>query len=365
MGTLRFGKLNFYFRFALKTTTVLLCVLAVGCMNHALDSETARIENEMADIVPPTAVPTESDHDTIEFTLDAEMMGTLPAGTGPVTFVEYRGNPNYRILQIDEQQDQFEVLYQIPKGHLIYSLTVAHHPDQLLIAYTQNAIGFDNGIYLLDLTGSEPQLVEILPEQAGTTYTDISMGHDGTFWVTKAETAEGKVAHSIAEYDMGGNALRSVPDVITPVVVDDRVYFLPLEDDNARRKIGYLDAAGEMGYIDVLAGQYDLDDFLFVDDALYVAVLNRHQQAVKNPILDFFSSPVAAHGNHTTPATWVKFDATNFNYLEDADWGAKIIYDSTVLQNGQILEITNEGLEIIDEQRKLIIKSRALRLAAD
>lgn len=348
---------------ALKCGLILLFALLIGIGNQMLNADAPQTAVEI-DIVP-TATPASEEQTTVTFTLDAEVVGQLPTGAESVYFVEYRGYPNYRILRLDEGADAFEQVIQIPKETLVYSLAISADKSQLLVAWENELIGFSNGIYTVDLAAESPEFEALIPPVDGVVYSSIAVADEGSFWATKVESLEGGLAYSLVEFDYAGNVLRSVADAINPVVAEGELYFLPLEADESRRSIGKLMPDGTTAVIDILDGEYDLDDFLFLDDQLYVAVLNRDQQASANIFLDMFSSTASAHGNHNTPATWVAFDGADFSYVGDSDWGAKIIYDSVVLQNGQILELTNEGLEVIDDERTTIIKSRALRLVTN
>lgn len=356
-------------RALLKISLMLFFALAIGCVNQYLESEGSQVAEEAATSLPmPTATPTvvAEESASVEFSLDSQMVGTLSDGAGSVYVVEYRGYPNYRILRFDEGGDGFEVVFQVPQRALVYAISLSADKQQLLLAFTQEVTGFSNGIYTLDLTADAPEPVELLPEVDGIVYSDIEAAGQNTFWATKVESRDGSFHYTLIEYDNAGNELQRIANATNPVVEDGRLYFLQLDDDDARRTIGSLNPDGSIESHEILGGDYDLNLFTFVGEQVYVSVLDRDSDATtSNVILDLFSSTAAAHGNHNTPASWVLLNRDDFSYVEDVDIDAKTLYDAITLPNGQVLELSVEGLELIDSDRNLIVKSRAFRLATN
>ncbi len=335
----------------LRSSVLFLVLFTVGCA--------ARYVAESTQDVPLSATPATA----VEFSLDAELISPLPTGTAPLYLVEYRGYPNYRILRLAADATEFEVIFQVPKGALIYGIGSTADKKQLLLAYAETVTGLANGIYTLDLETPTAEPVALLPRVEGITYSDIVPASDNTFWVTVFDMATNDGQYSIAQYDFSGALLQSIPNATAPILTEEGIYFLPLEADYSRRSIARLNSDSSIEIFEILSGEYDLNNAVFIGNEVYVSVLSRDNPTTSSAFSALFRNTVSAHGNHNTPATWVVFDRADFSYLRDADWDAKGLYDSFASQSGQIVEVTTAGLELISADRTLIVKSRAFRFA--
>jgi len=322
-----------------------------------------------------------------------------------IYILEYRGFPNYRILEFDLLSKNLKELVKIPKGSLVYSMSISKDKKDLILIYSDNLEGTSNGIYSLSIedikksTNLKVNSLENLSDFDHTSYLnsfikilnpikdaskhvfykDLNVDENNNIWVSKIEEdlSANLTKSSIEKIDQKGNILISISNVINPISYKNFIYYLPLEKDLSRNSIASLNInTNETENYSILDNNYDLDDFLINDSGLYISVLNRNKKAY----LPNFFSKVSAHGNHSIPSIWVNYSLDG-NYISDLDLNAEIVYDATFLNESifssknslNILEITNEGLTYInstlEENNKInrlhLIKSRAFRFIAN
>jgi len=121
---------------------------------------------------------------------------------------------------------------------------------------------------------------------------------------------------------------------VAPPVRGDDVFYLEIDDENARRSIGHLRGGVRRESVD--------------DDGGGGGVT--------------IGAPAAAHGNHDVPSTWWRLDEQNAATASTID--PIIVYDAALVGDNTMVYATLEGLPIANDERFDIIRSRAIRFVA-
>lgn len=347
-------------RLIIQKIVVLLClVLATAIALYCVQTMNPRSAK-------PTSTLASSTKHSPSFSLDAEIVVDEALSIGKIFILEYRGQPNYRILSFDNNTLALEEVVKIPKGTLVFSMIYHQKDNSLLLAYSENLDLDANGIYKVDLNQKTATITKLIPEAPNVFYQDlaISQQNNTLLWATMVVKAAEQKNYSVIQLNREGQIVEQINDAINPVSVDETIFYLPLEEDYSRRKIvkNNIDRNTKETF-DVLAGQYDLDDFLIQGDEIVIATLNRTPPSLS--LLNFLIPTAQAHGNHSIPARWVSVDIDSFNYKSDLPLDAKIIHDSFSINDQTFIEANHEGLSLVkNQQRSLLIKSRAFRLLA-
>lgn len=347
-------------RLLIQKGIVLLCLVLVTALTLYFGQAVNPSSTQSASIAAPSTKQYPS------FSLDAQIVADEALSIGKIFILEYRGQPNYRILSFDTKSLALEEVVKIPKGTLVFSMIYHQSDNSLLLAYSENVDLDANGIYKVDLNQETPSIAKLIPETPNVFYKDlaISQQNNTLLWATMVVKTAQQKNYSVIQLNREGQIVEQINDAINPVSVDETVFYLPLEEDYSRRKIVKNDInRNAIETFDVLAGQYDLDDFLIQGDEIVIATLNRTPPTLS--WLDLLIPKAQAHGNHNIPARWVSVDIDSFNYKADLPLDAKIIHDSFSINDQTFIEANHEGLSLVNnQQRSLLIKSRAFRLLA-
>jgi len=294
---------------------------------------------------------------TAQFSLDLEVITTIDHDI--VYAVEQRKRPKYRIFSLDPTTGETATIFTVPENAIIYGIALNAARDTLAMAYSPDHNLDGNGIALLDLT--DDSLTWLVDVTADSYYTDPAWSTDGTaVLATFVDRTGDDEALSVVRVDGGNGHVSTLAErAIDPVETDDTVFYLTVDDDNARRAIGAIDSDGVHTAITVGDGSHDLDHLIADPAAAIFAV------AVLQPAYTglTFGDPADAHGNHDRPSTWWNVNATS-GTTTPTETEAISTYDATATSQS-IVSATNEGLAIIqDGVQTDLIKSRAIRFVA-
>lgn len=307
-------------------------------------------DNEAVPVLPDT---------TEQVSLDLRVAETLDHSI--VYAVEQRARPMYRILAFDPASGTDETVFTVPEDAVIYGMTLAPDGERLAVSYAEDFHVDGNGIWILDL---ETLAFEELTSQESNVYlTELEWSVDGKqIYATHINQESDEEELSIATVLVETGAVEVlVNGAITPAASADGLFYLTVDDQKARRAIGFVGEAGTPSTISVLDGEKDLDHLIFDEaeqDVLLVAVLDDQEEEEVS-----IGAPAAAHGNHNIPSAWWSIDDVSFD-AEPTDFEPIIVYDATVSDSGAIVYATPEGLSIAGDTRVDVIKSRAIRFVA-
>ncbi len=305
---------------------------------------------DSVDVLPTTEV---------RFSLDLEVIDD--ADHEVIYAVEQRARPNYRIFSFDPVTGDTQTIYTVPDDAIIYGIALNHERQTLAVSYSPDFALEGSGIWTLDV--SSGQFDEHLPVAPGRYLTDLAWSPGGnSVLATQIDRRDAEETVRVVRVDAETAEVEPlVDDAINPIQVDDAVYYLTIDENNARRSIGLL-LDGEMTTLDVGNATYDLDHLLAGVDGTSVRVAVIDQEDVDTGGLSF-GLPAAAHGNHDVPSSWWSIDTVLASEPTPLGLEPIIVYDAAA--NGEaLIYATNEGLAIGQGSRTDLIKSRAIRFVA-
>ena len=306
--------------------------------------------SDPAPLLPDTAT---------QFSLDLQVLD--PVDHDLVYAVEQRARPFYRIFSLDPRTGDVETIFTVPQDAIIYGIALHPDGDTLAVSYSPDFALEGSGVWTLNLATKE--MTEVIAVTTDVYLTDPVWSPDGasilTTQVDRRSTDELLSIARISHED--GAIVELASNAINPSQVGDTVYYLTVDDHQARRSIGALHLDGTTTTIEVGTSDLDLDHLLqgHDDTTVRVAILETAEGGIT------FGEPASAHGNHDVASSW-----WNINLEEAAEPTAAglepvIVYDAaTTTTSGAIVYATKEGLSLGDTTRTDLIKSRAIRFVA-
>jgi hypothetical protein len=319
------------------------------------------------------------DTDT-QFSLDLEVVATLDH---PVVYVvEQRARPAYRILAFDPSTGVAETVLSVPEDAIIYGISLRNDRDTLAIAYAPDYREAGSGVWTIDLTAGLPvdpadmELVVDVQPDVYLTEPDWSTD-DTTVFVTHVDRRTEEEQLSVSAVAMvAGDVSTVAHDAIGPVAAGDAVFFLDVDEAQARRSVGVVDGDARRSSIAVGNGSFDLDYLIGGDavDELHVSVIEGTTATTAASLT--FGQSVSAHGNHEVPSVWwgVAVESSGGTTVADSTATAPIGLDAVVVYDATfsgeaIVYATREGLSFgfsVDgtADKVDVIASRAIRFVA-
>ncbi|MGA9278715.1 hypothetical protein [Ilumatobacter sp.] len=314
---------------------------------------------------PPPVLP----NTETQFSLDLDVVDTYEH---PMVYVvEQRARPAYRIFAFDPVTGVDETVFTVPEDAIIYGLAVSNDGNTLAVNYSPDYRLDGSGLWTLDVgssegaTSNEAAMTQVVGVTEGIYLTDPSWSYDdGSVFATRVDRTGDDERLAVTEISIGsGSNLIIAEEAISPVAVDDTVYFLDVDENTARRSIGFVDADGQRGSIAVADGALDLDELLASSDGSGLLVSGIESDDGTTTIT--VGQPAEAHGNHDVPSAWwtVPLDGSAAGPLgTDED----VIYDAAI-STDTIVSATREGLVFTSTSNTMmvpVIESRALRFVA-
>lgn len=304
----------------------------------------------------PEAAPVVPDTET-QFSLDPDVIAT--ADHAIIYAVEQRARPYYRIFSFNPRTGDVETIFTVPEDAIIYGISLNPAGDALAVAYAPSFELGGSGLWTFDLAGGD--LTEVVPVTSDVYFTDPVWSPDGEYILaTQVDRSATDEQLSIVRVSAeSGLTLVLVDDAINPVQVADSVYYLTVDENQARRSIGVVDEVGETSVIEIGDSGSDLDHLLAGQDALSlrVAVLETEGGGLT------IGAPAEAHGNHNVSSSWWTVSVDNANPYTLAGLEPIVVYDASATSD-TIIYATGEGLAIGTTERVDLIKSRAIRFVA-
>ncbi len=293
--------------------------------------------------------------ESTQFSLDHTVIGSAPID--PVYVVEQRARPGYRIFSFDPKTGSDTTIFTVPDGAIIYGISLSPDKETMAVSYTPDFEADGGGLWLLDMKTLE--LTETSAAKPGVFLTEPEFAADGrSVFVTHVDRTEDDEQLAIAEVELDDGTTTIVTNEgITPAVANEKLYYLEVDTESARRSIGVRDRDGNTSSIDVDDGNRDLDHLVATSERhpIHVAVLESDSE----PSISF-GAPADAHGNHNVRSTWwtlsSSIDAASATNIDPI-----IIYDATTTTDGTVVYATLEGLAVADGERLDLIASRAIR----
>jgi len=304
-------------------------------------------ERDLGEVLPQTGV---------EFSLDLEVVDTVDHPS--VYAVEQRARPNYRILRLTPSTGEIDTVFTVPEDAIVFDIALSPDRSQLAVAYSPDFSIEGSGLSILDLESGE--FSEVSEAESGRYTVDLSWALDGehVLGTHVDRTGEDEIL-SMVELGLDGSFVELLDEGIAPVETPDGLYYLTLDEDNARRAIGRIDSMGQASVIEVLDGQADLDHLAANADGsqISIAVI-----APDDGLPITIGEPASAHGNHSVPSMWFSMIDGAAPQAETV-FGEILVYDA-VVTDSSIVYATLEGLSIATDERVDVIESRAIRLVA-
>lgn len=305
-------------------------------------------DREATPLVPDTQV---------QFSLDMEIVGS--ADHDVVYAVEQRARPYYRIFSFDPRTGDSETVLTVPENAIIYGIALNPQQDTLAVAYTPDFELGGSGLWALDLASRN--LTEITPVMTDVFLTDPTWSADGSSVLTTivdrtADTEQLGIAKVSVE---SGSVSVLAADAVNPVELGEQVYYLAVDENQARRSIGVVDVSGETTTIEIGDSTNDLDHLVVGKDegSVRVAVLETGEGGLT------IGSAAEAHGNHDVASSWWSIPLDAASTPTAAGLEPIIVYDACASSDA-IVYATGEGLAIGTTTRTDLIKSRAIRFVA-
>lgn len=308
--------------------------------------------NTPAPVLPNTAE---------QFSLDLEVTATTDH---PVVYaVEQRARPAYRIFAHDPATGVDTTVFTVPENAIVSGISLSTDRSRLAVTYSPDFDLGGSGLSVLDLdTGEMTTVVDV---EAGVYHVDPVWNDDGTeVYTTMVDRRSDEEILGIGRLSIvDGNVDMLVEAAINPNLIGNDVYFLTVDESNARRSIARLDPDGLVDH--VVGGDLDLDHLVAGTDTLLVAAIDS-PDATTGLV---FGGAVQAHGNHNLPSTWweVPLTSSGDDELQAASIEPIIVYDAAA-GNDTIVYATSEGLSIAatsnGSTRIDVISSRAIRFVA-
>ncbi|MGL5862499.1 MAG: hypothetical protein ACRCY9_14700 [Phycicoccus sp.] len=295
---------------------------------------------------------------TATFSLDLEVVATMDHEV--VYAVEQRSRPAYRIFSFDPAMGAVETVFTVPQDAIIYGIALAPDRKSLAVAYSPDFQIGGSGIWTLDLTTKE--FSEVSPAKKDVYLTDPTWSADGrALWATRADRTRSDDQLGIAHVDIADGTVKIVVEEgIDPAPVGDALFYLTVDENQARRSIGVLDADGGTRTIAVGDGTLDLDHLLVGADgtSLRVAVLETEKDSGLA-----LGQKAEAHGNHDVPSTWWDVPtSTRGSAASSTRIDPVVVYDAAPTGT-DIVYATRAGLSIAGTTKTDLITSRAIRFA--
>ncbi len=333
-------------RLALRLVVGLLCVAAVVTLT----------------VRPPSLLTGRGEVESTPVVSVAPGTGEGPA-RGTIRVVEVGSRPDYRVVALDLGTGRVDPIFVVPERGVISSIATTPDGSTLVLGYAVDYDTAGTGLYLLDLGGAGEtpaggdDLVPLLPERRGVTFTDLTVSPDGaTVWATRSAERVEVVAVDLATGALGAR----IEGAAEPAVGAGWLAYLVVDDDGARRGIAVLDeASGATATIEVLDGRHDLAH-LVADpdrDRLLVAALEPSDE----PSIQI-GEPAGAHGSHEGPARWLTVEVATGEVWRLADHEPIAGRDATLLAGGGVAVSTADGVVVIADggQPALVFSSRRL-----
>jgi hypothetical protein len=304
----------------------------------------------------------------IQFSLDLDVVDTYDHSV--VYVVEQRARPGYRIFAFDPTTGSDETIFIVPEDAIIYGIALSNDGTTLAVNYSPDYRIEGSGLWTLDLTGDgstddADAMTQIVGVTEGVYLTEPSWsGDDRSVFNTRVDRTGDHEQLAVAETSIeSGNNEVVAADAISPIVIDDNLYFLDVDENSARRSIGSIDSDGRRDSIAVADGSLDLDELIANPDGnvLLVSAIESDDDASTISI----GQTADAHGNHDVPSAWwaVPLDGTSANPLGTEE---QVTYDAAVAGEA-IVSATREGLTFTSTSTTMttpVIESRALRFVA-
>ena len=311
-----------------------------------------------SDDLPPDVVPsTELAADT-SFSLDLDVVAAVDHDL--IYAVEQRARPAYRIFSLDPATGDVETVFTVPDDAIIYGIALSPDRGTLAVGYTPDFELEGNGLWTLDLASGE--FSERIETTRGVHLVDVAWSADGArLLVTEVDRRGGEELAAVAIDLATGVVVDRIDDAMNPIEIAGDLHFLTVDEDNARRSIGVVDANGDRSAIELASTDIELDlDHLIAPanaDVLHVAVLELDDAGIT------FGAAAQAHGSHDVPSSWVQLAPGIGAAAHPTGYAPAIVYDAAASAHA-LVYATKEGLSIATDDRIDVITSRAIRFVA-
>jgi hypothetical protein len=294
-----------------------------------------------------------------QFSLDLKVVGRMDHDV--VYAVEQRARPAYRIFSFDPATGVDKTVFTVPEQAIIYGIALSPDRSTLAVSYSTDFHLEGSGLWTLDLASNA--FTELQKAEAGFFLIDPAWADDGkSIYATYLDRTAPDEKLSTAQVTLADSSLRVIiEDGIAPVVSRDKLYYLTVDSEHARRSIAAITSDGTTSNIAVGDGQFDLDHLLIDDSGLlHVAVLSARDNGGVT-----VGTEASAHGNHDVPSTWwnvVVDDDTPTATATDLE--STVVYDAATTGDA-IVAATREGLSVtLGSTRTDLVASRAIRFVA-
>lgn len=301
--------------------------------------------------------------------LDASIVGDISNLSGRIVFLEQRGQPHYRVAQLDFATGDITTSFSIPPQSLVYQIGKLPDVDSVLMTYTpppeDGQTPYDrNGIFELDLTTGDITLI-VGNDAPDVYYAYQQANADAIYYVTYTRTNQ---TRNIERFDRDTGAITRIAESATlPILSADGnlLTYLKLNTDDGARSLWLAD--GQTGdpirelipentYPDI-----DLPVFSPDGETLYFVVLEPQDEASLTPFdVLMGAQKIYAHGSHDVPATWYQIPISGGEATPITTESAITIYADQ--HNDTLGFVNTTGFYVVeDDIIRPIIESRTMR----
>jgi Tol biopolymer transport system component len=342
--------------FQLATLLSVCCWFIVGCDNQPSD--------------------TSQEDGSVDFSASLTIVGNTDGLNGHMLFLEQRGQPNFRIAELNLDTQEINTVFAVPKNGWVYSFSASPDHTQLALAYSappnasQDPLS-KSGIYLLDLSTPDavPQHI-IGDDQTNTFYFQPSWSADGHEIYFTLSIREGDhETLSIERFDLQTSQMDTITEsAVWPMgsAIASQVMYLAVNPETRVRSL-ILNTDDALRTIVPEYGLYDLDLPVFTPNgqAVFLAVIRAPDAPTS--WLDHLFPAAYAHDKHDLPADWwlIALDGGAPHKLADV---GLILYQGVFSPTGEQFAFASaQGLHVMNQdgdRLQLLLQSRAIRALA-
>lgn len=291
-----------------------------------------------------------------QFSLDLKVIGSLDHDV--IYAVEQRARPKYRIFAFDPSTGKDTTVFTVPTDAIIYGIALSPDRNTLAVSYSPDFRINGSGISLLNLESKK--LTEVTAATKGVFRISLEWAKDASaVYSSRVDQSQAVEKLDITRTSIAdGSEEVAVPNAVGPTFSGDRLYYLRVDENRARRSIG---VQGSPESIAVGEGKLDLDHLIGGPDESSLRVSAITPDEV--PAITV-GTPAAAHGNHNVPSSWWNVSANGSTSTAPIGLAQTVVYDASS-RGESIVYATLEGISIaVGSTKTDLIASRAIRLVA-